>query len=81
MTFRLSLVEKAMLQDRASLAGLSVSAFLLGMALGDKMGEEICNRIEDCKDMFKDLDDYVGGLNEEEEKEDCQTAETVPTAT
>lgn len=41
LTIRLSKSEQAELKRRAAKAGMSVGAFLLGLALGDAIGEAI----------------------------------------
>ena len=41
LTIRLSKTEQQELKKKAAMAGLSVGAFLLGLALGDTIGEKL----------------------------------------
>lgn len=41
LTIRLSKTEQQELKKKAAMAGLSVGAFLLGLALGDTIGEKM----------------------------------------
>ena len=51
LTIRLSKSEQQELKRLAAKAGLSVGAFLLGLAMGDAIGEKI---IDDLQDKQKD---------------------------
>lgn len=41
--------EKEQIKKNASLAGLSISAFLIGLAAGDKIGEQIIKSLDKDK--------------------------------
>ena len=47
LTIRLSKSEQQELKRLAAKAGLSVGAFLLGLALGDAIGEKIIDGLQD----------------------------------
>lgn len=46
ITFRVTPEEREQIKRNASVAGLSVSAFLIGLAAGDKIGDEIVKALK-----------------------------------
>lgn len=50
LTIRLSKSEQQELKRLAAKAGLSVGAFLLGLAMGDAIGEKVIDSLQDKMD-------------------------------
>ena len=50
LTIRLSKSEQQELKRLAARAGLSVGAFLLGLAMGDAIGEKVIDSLQDKMD-------------------------------